>query len=67
MEALLVVGGLGLCYGAPVIVPYVTVWYYGVYPTLVIHPLLFAVVYLAYFGLAVLVGYLPKKDLLRRP
>ena len=65
-EAGIILIGLALCFAAPNIVPFVCVWYYGVYPKLVISPTTAAQVYLIWVGAAVLLGLIPQKDVLRK-
>ncbi len=66
VEAGIILCGLALCFAAPTVVPYVCVWYYGVYPKFVISPVTAAQVYLIWAGVAVLLGLIPQKDILRK-
>lgn len=62
----IVLSGLALCFSAPTIVPYICIWYYGVYPKPIINPVISALVYLIWTGAALLVGFIPQKDILRK-
>lgn len=65
-EAGIILSGLALCFSAPLVVPYICIWYYGVYPKLTASPILSVFVYLIWAGAALLIGFIPQKDILRK-
>lgn len=66
IETAIILGGLAMCFAAPNVVPYICVWFYGVYPEPVISPLITLIVYLIWTGLALLVGFIPIKEIFRK-
>ena len=66
MEAVIILSGLALCFSAPSVVPYICIWYYGVYPKLTVSPILSVFVYSVWTGAALLIGFIPRKDILGR-
>lgn len=65
-EITLISGGLAMCFAAPNLVPYICVWFYGVYPKPVISPAVSLNVYLAWGGAALITGLVPTKEILRK-
>lgn len=66
LESLVVLGGLALCFSASEVVPYVCIWFYGVYPKPVIPSVLAVCVYSVWFGIVVLCSLFNSKDILRK-
>lgn len=66
IEIMIILSGLAMCFAAPNLVPFICVWFYGVYPEPVISPAVSLFVYLIWGGIALLVGLIPIKDALRR-
>ncbi len=65
-EIAIILGGLAMCFSAPNLVPYICIWFYGVYPEPVISPILSILVYAIWIGIALLVGFIPIKEILRK-
>lgn len=66
IEITIILCGLAMCFAAPNLVPFICVWFYGVYPKPVINPVVSLVVYLVWGGSALLVGFIPIKEVLRK-
>lgn len=66
VEITIILSGLAMCFAAPNLVPFICVWFYGVYPKPVISPAVSLLVYLIWGGIALLVGFIPIKEVLRR-
>lgn len=66
VEITIILSGLAMCFSAPKLVPFICVWFYGVYPEPVISPAVSLFVYLVWGGVALLVGFIPIKEVLRR-
>lgn len=66
VEITIILSGLAMCFAAPNLVPFICVWFYGVYPKPVISPAVSLFVYLIWGGIALLVGFVPIKEVLRR-
>lgn len=66
VEITIILSGLAMCFAAPNLVPFICVWFYGVYPKPVISPAVSLFVYLIWGGIALLVGFIPIKEVLRR-
>lgn len=66
LETLIILSGLALCFSAPKIVPYVCIWFYGVYPEPVIPLPLVCCVYSVWLGIAVFSSLFSSKDVLRK-
>lgn len=66
IEIAIILGGLAMCFSAPNLVPYVCIWFYGVYPKPVANPLISMFVYMIWAGVALLVGFIPIKEVLRK-
>ncbi len=66
IEIAIILGGLAMCFSAPNLVPYICIWFYGVYPKPVISPITSLFVYVIWAGTALLVGFIPIKEILRK-
>lgn len=66
VEITVILSGLAMCFAAPNLVPFICVWFYGVYPKPVISPAVSLFVYLIWGGIALLFGLIPIKEVLRR-
>lgn len=65
IEIMIILSGLAMCFAAPNLVPFICVWFYGVYPKPVISPAISLLVYLIWGGIALLAGLIPIKEVLR--
>lgn len=65
-EIAIILGGLAMCFSAPDLVPYICIWFYGVYPKPAISPVISFFVYVIWAGIAFLVGFIPIKEILRK-
>lgn len=66
IEITVILSGLAMCFAAPNLVPFICVWFHGVYPKPVISPAVSLFVYLIWGGIALLVGFIPIKEVLRK-
>lgn len=66
VEITIILSGLAMCFAAPNLVPFICVWFYGVYPKPVISPAVSLFVYLIWDGIALLFGFIPIKEVLRK-
>lgn len=66
IEVMIILCGLAMCFAAPSLVPFICVWFYGVYPEPGISPAVSVIAYLAWGGIALLIGAIPIKDAMRK-
>ena len=66
IEIAIILGGLAMCFSAPNLVPYVCIWFFGVYPEPMTKPLISLFVYMIWTGVALLTGFIPTKEVLRK-
>ncbi len=66
IEIAIILGGLAMCFSAPELVPYICIWFYGVYPKPAISPIISFFVYVIWAGIALLAGFIPIKEILRK-
>lgn len=66
IEIAIILGGLAMCFSAPNLVPYTCIWFYGVYPKPAISPIISLLVYMIWTGAALLIGFIPIKEILRK-
>lgn len=64
-QAAIILSGLAMCFAAPNVVPYLSVWFYGVYPKPAISPAVSLPAYLIWTGIAVCIGFIPIKEIIR--
>ncbi len=66
IEIAIILGGLAMCFSAPDLVPYICIWFYGVYPKPAISPIISLLVYVIWAVIALLAGFIPIKEILRK-
>lgn len=63
-ETAIILGGLALCFAAPNLVPYICIWFYGVYPEPAIDLPTAVAAYIVWAGAALFVGFIPTREIL---